>query len=188
MSNRNPRVTVQRPFDMLVGNLSQGSTPAEDGLAGKTIQDVTIRSRYQGQYVAKTSTGTSDRAGYGGIPHTEELGASDPVGAAASFDVSDNDFSGGAQIRLADFTLNIPGDVTPGGGTGATATAIAAAIDNLPGFAATAAVDTVNVVGRKGVQGNSDILELQSFGPVDNFDALVPFNSGTPTLDGPRIS
>lgn len=188
MSNRNPRITVQKPFDMLVGNLSQGSTPAEDGLAGKTVQDVTIRSRYQGQYVAKTSTGTSDRAGFGGIQHTEALGASDPVGATAEFDVADNDFSAGAQILIGDFTLNIPGDVTPGGSTGATATAIAAAISNLPGYSASAATDTVTVTGRKGVQGNNDILKLQSFGPVDNFANIVPFGSGTPNLDGPRIS
>lgn len=185
MSNRNPRVTVQKPYEMLVGNLSQGSTPAEDGTAGKTIQDVTIRSRYEAQQVTKTSTGTSDRAGYGALQHTTE---EDLAEAEASFTVSDNDFSGGAVIKIGDFTLVAGTDFAIGGTAGDTATNIANAVDNLPGYSGANAGADVTITGRKGVQGNSDVFEAISYGAVDNFTSIVAFGGGTPSLDGPLIS
>lgn len=74
-----------------------------------------------------------------------------PTRPTGSLTVASNTFApGSATVYVGPFELVVYRDWTPGGGVNATATAIAAAITNLPGYDATAAVATVSVEGPLG--------------------------------------
>lgn len=189
--SENPRVSVQKHYDMLVANQTAGSEMAGDGTAGATIEDLRLRRRFRVNTVHNVGPGFMDRQGYGALNRNLETTAGTLARAEAELTVADNDFSGGAEIVVGEFTIIANVDFTPGGSTSATATAIAAAIDNLPGYNATAATDTVTVDGRKGAQGNADRFEAKSFGSVDNFSGVITFAENSvaePHLEGPEIS
>lgn len=169
---------------MLVANQSQGSYPDK----GINISDAGVRLRrsWRQQHIASTGAGFSDSASGALALSQGGTGAGNPARATATITVADNDFTAGAVVRIGEFTITVPGDVTPGGGTVATATALATAIDNLPGYNATPSGSDVDIEGRKGIQGNEDTFEAQSFGPVDNFtltEVNGHFENATPEID-----
>lgn len=74
-----------------------------------------------------------------------------PTAPTGSFTVANNTFTpGSASILVGPFEVIAYRDFTPGGGVNATATAIATAIGNLPGYDATPAAATVTVSGPLG--------------------------------------
>lgn len=97
--------------------------------------------------------------------------------------VADNDFTDGSYLVLGDNTLWPYRDYTPGANAGATATAIAAAINRLPNYTATANLTVVSV----GYDPSGDVVEFRSIrlGTVTNF-TLSP-TTGSLTLGNPHI-
>lgn len=178
------RLTAQRPFRILVANQSQGSYPD----LGINISDpgVRLRRSWRFQNISHTGVGTADAVGAAMALSQGGAGVGNPARATATITVDDNDFTDGAVVRIGPYEITIPGDVTPGAGVNATATALALAITALPGYNAVAVLDDVNIQGRKGIQGNEDTFEAQSFGVVDNL-TLVPvmgkFGGATPEID-----
>lgn len=77
--------------------------------------------------------------------------ATPPAHPSGTVTVASNTFApGSASLLIGPYELVANRDFTPGGGTAATATAIAAAIDNLPGYDGLAAGSDVTVTGPLG--------------------------------------
>jgi hypothetical protein len=149
-------VTAQRPFTMLIAHIRGGSDPSR-GPAGNP--DV-VRSTYRQQHVidvpgrgARTyrvgEKGTTTRTGM----LTTTAGA--PVNSGGVVAITNPVFEGPTSLILGEFTLttNVDFVVDPASAAN-TATALAAAIANLPGYAAAPAGANVNLQGPVGVQGN----------------------------------
>lgn len=186
--SENPRISVQKHYDMLVANQTAGSEMAGNGTAGDTIEDLRLRRRFRVNTVHKVGTGYMDRRGFGAL---NRVSTDTPARALAEVTVGDNDFSEGAQIIIGEYTLVAGVDFAIGGTAGDTATNIADAIDNLPGYDGTAVGADITVDGRKGPQGNADRFEPKSFGAVDNFTGITTFADNAaaqPHLEGPEIS
>lgn len=186
--SENPRVSVQKHFDMLVANQVSGSEMAGQGTAAPTINDLKLRRRFRVNTVHNVGNGFMDRQGYVQLNRNSLDGAI--TRALAEFTVNDNDFSAGAEIVIGPFTLIADLDFVVGGDTDLTAAAIADAIDNLPGFDGTAVGSDITVNGRKGAQGNADRFIPKGFGVVDNFTDITTFaenGSSTPALEGPEV-
>ena len=187
----NPRVSVQKGFDMLVANQSAGSEMAGGGTSGDTIEDLRLRRRFRVNTVHNIGPGFMDRASYGGMNRNVETAAGDLARATATFTVADNDFSGGAEIVIGEFKLVAEIDFVIAGTAAGTATNIANAVDNLPGYDGTAVGADVTIDGRKGAQGNADRFIVKAFGIVDNFTVLTTFAQNAtaePHLEGPEIA
>lgn len=184
----NPSIVAQKQFQMLVANLSSGTYP-DLGATGIQLSDVMIRNGFTRQQVMRKGKGTSDVGRFRELTTVvDRSGGTGPTAATASLEVDDNDFSGGAIIIVGPFTLVSGIDFVPGADTTATASNIATAISRLPVYSAVNAVAVVNVTGRKGIQGNFDRFEAQSYGIVDNFISITGFANGEPALEGPAIS
>jgi hypothetical protein len=187
----NPRVSVQKHYDMLVANQTGGSEMAGQGTAADTIEDLKLRRRFRSNTVHNIGPGFMDRQGYGALNRNVETVAGTLARAQATFTVNDNDFSAGAELTIGKFTLVAGLDFFIAGSAAGTATNIANAVDNLPGYDGTAVGADVTVDGQKGSQGNADRFEAKSFGAVDNFTFVVPFaeaSVGEPHLEGPEIT
>ena len=109
-----------------------------------------------------------------------------------TFVVADNDFSTGrAVIHVGDYEVVSNVDFAPGVGVNQTATAVAAAINRLPGFAAVAAVATVSVTWSDGPFDEVDFYALH-FGTHTNFTPFTPATGlmavGRPTIVAPLIT
>lgn len=187
----NPRVSVQKHYDMLVANQTGGSEMAGQGTAADKIDDLKLRRRFRSNTVHNIGPGFMDRQGYGAINRNVETTTGTLARAEASFTVNDNDFSGGAELVIGEYQLVAGIDFAIGGSTDATASNIADAIDNLPGYDGTAVGSDVTVDGRKGAQGNADQFEAKFYGAVDNFTSVVTFAQAKvaePHLEGPEIT
>ncbi len=183
MSNK--KVSVQKPFELVTANMTQGSYPT----LGVNISDVVIREVFDVQHVHNVGVGIADTQGYSGLGHQDYPDTTDfLVEHEASLEVDDNDFSAGAVIRIGDFELLANIDFVEAGSATLTAVEIADAIDNLPGYSASSLLAVVTVVGKKGAQGKVDRFETQSFGPVDNFTAITKFDGGSPEIGAPVIT
>jgi len=113
-----------------------------------------------------------------------------PAAQTASFTVASNNFATGrAVIRLGDDEIVAGTDYIPGVGVNDTAIVIAAAINNLPGFAAVAVVAAVNIT-----YAGLARVEFRAFhyGTVTNFTPLVPTTGymtfGTPAIAAPAFT
>ena len=174
-----------RGFGIPVAHFSSGTYPP----MGVKIRDVSLRSGFTAQQMCFVGPGSLDTAGHSSFGVLAVTDAVNILAAhEASFTVNDNDFSGGAVIRVGPYELSSGEDFAVGGTVAATATNIATAITNLPGFSAAAVVAAVTVTGRKGLQGRFDRFELRSYGPKDNFTSVVGFAGGSPDIAGPTIT
>lgn len=112
--------------------------------------------------------------------------------ATGTFTVSDNNFGTGRSVLvIGNFRLISNVDFVPGGGAAATATVIAASINRLQGYEATAlgADVTVNYTS-----GPADEISFRGehYGTVTNFDSFVPDNgyldTGSPDIQPPVLT
>lgn len=181
----NPVISVQKPIELVVANMSQGSYPT----LGVNIRDVVIREVFTVQHVSNIGAGVADPQEYRGLSHQQFPDAVEfLVEHEAEVTVDDNDFSAGAVIRIGEFELIANIDFVEGASSTDTASAIAAAISNLPGYSATNVGPIVTVVGKKGAQGKADRFEVQGFGAVNNFSDVSVFNGGSPEIGAPEIT
>lgn len=109
----------------------------------------------------------------------------------AELEVADNDFTTGtAEIVLGEYTLISNVDYLVGGTTGATATNIAAAIDNLPQYSAIAAGSVVEITREPPLE-RVDFF-VRHNGSITNFTNLVPdarlMDSGSPDVSPPILT
>jgi len=170
-------------FTTLVGNFPYGSSPDHNlpvfqappptrqavssqvvGFRDGAAHAVNINARINGAFAAKT----------------------------ASFTVNNNDFStGAAVIILGDFELVSAVDYAIGAAVGNTATNIAAAITNLPGFTATPTGADVAV---EYDAGTADIVDfsITHYGTITNFTAITPATgemaNGSPNISAPVLT
>lgn len=149
-------VTVQPPYELLVGHTHSGVSKFRLQIAR------TADNRYAHGILTGTIT-----------PST------------ATVTVADNDFSDEAILTIGDFTLRSGVEYVVGGSAAATATNIAAAISNLPGFSAVDVGSDVNISGPESLNSGECVLEAQYQGAVVNF-TLSPtggfFNPGGQTI------
>lgn len=181
------QLTASPKFKILVANLSGASDPSK----GTTGNPTKKRTAFEMQQFSErmTSDEELDRAG----PHpgtTQRQGlltfpSDTPVAATGTLTVANNTFTNPAVLYLGNYVIRSGDDFTVGGSTSATATALAAAIDALPEFAASAATDDVTITGPVGPNGNLVRFEVVFEGTVENY-TLDPdggfLTGGEPTL------
>lgn len=185
-------LTAQPAFTTLVANIEGAGDPS------KGRNPVKIRTGFTSQHVPEIP-----RAGL--VPshafdartpgvHTNEglLTGTTPgvaVRASATITVASNSFGSPATLLLGDYTVTSGQDFTVGGSTALTATALATAIDGLPGFTAVAVLSTVTVTGPAGPMGNETPCSAVYAGSVQNY-TLSPatgFMSGAQPYLGPPV-
>lgn len=189
--------TAQRPYTLLVANLRSGSDPSRNS-GGNPVK---VRTGFQFQHFPEINRDSANDRGpnvenprtpgvatrMGGLDYTV---SPVPVNATGTITVADNTFTVPASIQLGEFVLTSNEHYTPGGTTALTATALAAAIDGLPGFAASALLSVVTVTGPAGSNGNAVLFEAAYTGTVQNF-TLSPttghLSGGEPTIGPPTI-
>lgn len=132
-------ITVQPPFTMLVANRNFSSV--------------------QQQHV---TTADGQRTSHGLL-----TGTLSP--STATVTVADNDFTAEAILTLGLFTLRSGLEWVVGGSTALSAVALAAAIDNLPDFAAVAVGSDVNITGPASLNGATCVLEVHFRAAIVNF-------------------
>jgi len=127
-----------------------------------------------------------------GLINTNPVAPFTPYPAVGQFTVADNNFTTGRAILvLGNYRLISNIDFIPGGGAAATALAIAAAIDRLPGFDALAAGINV-VVGY--YSGSADEIDFRAehYGTVVNFTPFIPptgeMFTGSPNIEPPVLT
>lgn len=185
-------ITAQPKFKILVANIdgagdpSRGRNPVKirTGFERQNLPEV-ARGENPSRVLDPSTPGLGTRQGL--LDHTTPPV---PVGAAGTVTVGDNNFTRKARLYLGEFVLVSNEDYTPGGSTALTATALAAAIDALPGFAAAAVGSDVNITGPFGPNGNEVVLQAVYDGTVQNF-TLSPSDGflagGEPTIGPPTI-
>ena len=163
-------------FTTLHGVLTRGSDPSLGAIGApvKHIQTVT----------SQTFQPAGNRAMIG------LLAGGPPTVQTASFDVNDNDFTDRAVIILGDYELVSQIDYLVAGAAAGTATNIAAAINNLPGFTATPSTTAVTITREPALERVE--FRVLHHGAVTNFDTLVPatgfMEPGTPAISAPTLT
>lgn len=187
--------TPQGNFTILVANLAGSSDPSK-GTAGNPVK---IRTGFTQSIVPEVS-----RTGYpvGKVVSPKSPGQttymgklqytvpSVPVAASATVVVADNDFSYQASLTVGPFTVSSGDDYVVGGTVNLTATALAAALDSLPGLNAVAVLDTVTITGPFGPEGNDWPFYAVYRGTVQNLTLSnsTGFLTGAePTVGPPEI-
>lgn len=196
-------VTGQRPFTMLTPGLTGGSDPSR-GVGGNPVK---IRESYQIQMFPEVAGRGNDRNDLN--PSTPGLTtrqgnatfttADTQVACTATFTVATAVWPQAASwVQLGEYRLVAGADfVVANGDVNTTATNLATAINNLPGFvAAGPAAATITVTGPAGPEGNGIVLkaggfnanwlELGAAGSGINLDTT--FVSGEPYIGPPSIS
>lgn len=112
--------------------------------------------------------------------------------ALGTFTVADNNFTTGrAVLVLGEFRLISNIDFIPGGGAAATATAIAAAISRLTGYAAVPVGANVIVSYGSGPADQIDF-KAEHYGTHTNFTTFVPADGilafGSPDIEPPLLT
>lgn len=108
----------------------------------------------------------------------------------ATVTIADNDFTDSATLYVGDFTLTSDVHWVAGGSAAASATALAAAIDNLPDFTASAVGAEITIVGPNSLPEGTCRLEANYSAAITNF-TLTPsdgfFAPGGQTIGGIEI-
>jgi len=117
-------------------------------------------------------------------------GSNPPTQITCDIEVIDNDFTTGrADLKLDKYTVRSGLEWTPGGSLALSATALAAAIDNLPEFSASAIGAVITVLGPTGPHKlEFSVLYRGSktnFTMTPNSGYMTP---GEPVMDGPEIT
>lgn len=184
-------LTAQPKFKMLVANLTRGSDPSRNS-GGNPVK---ARMGFEQQLFQDIPRGPEasrvwKRSSPGVSTYTGLLTGSPPVGVTGTVTVVDNDFSSAATLTLGLYTVTSGEDFTVGGGVNLTATALAAAVDGLPGFTAVAVLAVVTITGPFGPDGNDLVLEVAYTGSIANY-TLSPtdgfFSGGVPDVGPPTI-
>jgi hypothetical protein len=114
-----------------------------------------------------------------------------PVACTGSIEVLDNDFSAAATLYVGPYSVTSGVDYTVGASEADTATALAAAIDALPGLSSVATLATLTVDGPPGLQGIGYRFRAVYAGDVQNF-ALTPddgaLSGAEPYIGPPELS
>lgn len=168
------RYGTQQPYEVLVANLT-------------------------GQYDAQKNP-IKARTGFVVLPLLDEQGRTlnaygtghPPTQSTAEVIVSDADFSTGEAILwIGDYTLETTENWTPtNGNANQSATDLAAAIDTLPGFSASAVAATVTILGPLGSIGGTLTFKAAYTGTKVNY-SLTPTDGymlgGNPSITGGGI-
>lgn len=141
-----------------------GPTKTRSGFVFGHLQNIGFSAALtQHGYSASAITGTTNV----GIDPFEATPPARPTGAVT---VANNTFSpGSATLIVGPFALAADRDFVAGGGVNATATAIAAAINNLPGYEAAAVGAEVTVEGPLGAAPASLAFTATYRGSLQNF-------------------
>lgn len=110
-----------------------------------------------------------------------------PSASTGTVTVADNDFTAEAVLYLGPYTLVSGIHWTPGGSVGASATALAAAIDNLPEYSASPSGADVEIEGPKGPSGIGLSFTAYFKGSIENYTldpATGELTPGGPTIGG----
>lgn len=185
-------VTAQPTFTMLVANIEGAGDPSQGD------NPVKLRTGFRKQMFPEVTRGN--------VPvkvedtrtpsvHTDQ-GLLDytvspiPVRTEVSVTVADNDFSAKATLRLGGLTVTSGVDFTVGGTTDLTAAALAAAVDGLPGFSASAVLSVVTIRGPVGPNGDNIRFDARYAGSISNY-TLSPttgfLGGGDPDIGPPAI-
>lgn len=194
-------VGAGRPYESLVANLRGGSDPS------RGINPEKMRIRFRQQHIREIpwsgpGAGAVEEVVDKGVDPIDGPGATAYVGlltnttpgvhvaAEAEVVVADNDFTAPATLIIGDYELISDDHYAVGGSTAATAAAIQAAINSLPGFTASLLGSTLTVTGPNGPAGNTIRFEAEYTGAVVNF-TLTPttgfFGGGEPVIGPPEI-
>ncbi len=166
--------TSQAPYLLLVANLDGAAAPeagipapkARTGFRLSHIQSIGLGSTMQGGTMVPTQTIL-------GIVDVYADGA--PTRPEATLTVVSNVFAGdSARLYVGPFVLVSYVHYIPGAGVAATATALAAAIDALPGYDAVAVGADVTVEGPVGALGVQLRFYAEYTGGEKNFDFVWP--------------
>lgn len=151
-------ISAQAPFTMLVANIKGASDPSK-GTSGNPVK---LRSTFTVQNFPEipgrgpeTITTNPKTPGVGtrlGLVHYTTPPV--PVRATGTITVASNTFTGPTTLQLGAFLITSGQEFAIGGGVNATATNLAAAISNLPGYAASPLGAVVTVTGLVGPIGN----------------------------------
>ena len=185
-------LTAQPTTTLLVANIEGAGDPSQG------LNPVKVRTGFTRQHIPEVPRGAStervlDPLTPGTHTHTGLLTWTTPgvpVGATAAITVADNTFTDVATILIGDFTVSSGIDFTVGAGTALTAAAIATAIDNLPGFSASALLSVVTVTGPAGPDGTEvrcsavyrGAVENYTFAPTNGFMSGAKPNLGPPVI------
>ena len=172
-------------FVVLVGHHPYGADPSHNNPVfqappptRQAIGYQAVNTHYDGGVHA---THVNARMG-GAPPHTVQT---------ASLTVADNDFTTGiARLVLGDYVLLSNIDYVVGGTVNATATNLAAAINNLPEFEATANLADVDIEYHVGAANEVEFKVFHE-GTKTNFTPLTPADGfmakGEPSVSAPRL-
>lgn len=169
------KYTASGPYKVLVANMAGPSNP------GLGIRPNRIRSVFEMQQARMTQGGrfASDKANPG-TSTVNTLSAPTTIArSTCTVTVVDNTFTSRATLRVGPYVVVSGEDYTPGGGVNPTATALTAAINNLPGFTATVLGAVVSVSGPAGL----DVPDIWATyaGSVQNF-TVTAVTSGDPSF------
>ena len=186
-------ISAQNSYTLLIANINGAGDPS------KGSNPVKMRQVYHQQFfpeigralgeaskVTSPSTpGLATRQGL--VRYTTVPIPSSCIGAVT---VVSNDFTDKATLYVGSYTVTSDVDFTPGGTTALTATALAAAIDALPQFSASAVANVVTVEGPFGLEGNLEKFDASYKGSIVNY-SLDPddgfFAQAEPDIGPPEL-
>ena len=159
-------ISAQRPFTMLIANIRGGSDPS----LGETGNPVILRQTMTQQYFVEIpNRGPDTMVQGGGIKGLHNSAGALLTGASSAssgtITVDSITFSGPTSIRLGQYVLVTDQQFAVGLTAAATATNLAAAIDALPEYSATAVGDDVNITGPTGPSGATTIFRAEGADP-----------------------
>lgn len=161
------KYTASGSYKVLVANLAGPSNP------GLGIRPDRIRSVFEMQQVRTLQGGrfASDKTTPGVATICTLCTPTTIARSTCTITVVDNTFTSKATLYIGANVIVSGEDYTPGGGVNATATALTAAINNLPGITATVLGAVVSVSGPAGL----DVPDIWATyaGSVQNFTVTV---------------
>ena len=186
-------IGAQKPFTILVANLTGGSDPSRGAAfnpvkkrTGFTMQHfIEVGGRGETTFPLSRSTpGTATRVGLATytVPNT-------PVRGTGTITVASNSFLGPTTVTVGKYEFLLGSDCTVGAGVTDTATNLAAAIAATPEYAASAVGAVVTVTGLTGPLGNEVAFYAGgaspnnfTFAPVDRMSGAEPYIGPVLTL------
>ena len=181
-------ISGQKPFTMLVPVYRKASAPwrGPSGNPDVLRQSMTMQHFPEVSGLVEPTTmpevATTNPRSPGlhtRVGHVDYTTSPVPVASTGTVTVANNTFAGPTTILLGQYVLTTDVEFAVGGDVTATATNLATAINNLPGFDATPAGAVVTVTGPFGVIGNDLIFKAGGASP-QNFT----FNPADDSLGG----